>query len=232
MAGDSTWWRAGMFTFEHELPLLVSADGTRPLRHCGGRLRRVGEDTTLSVYYDSPDRDMERRGVKLSVYGYPSNPAFGVKLRMKEWLSFTDRVRHSFSVTVPLTAALAGLAVGGLAPLRGLQPAAAALRHVPGPVEILPVAHLLQERTRYVYQHEEDQEYLSVSLDECIFTGSGGTLTATFLEISTYSWPLSRLDILAATDEMTAENEDRLEVTAAVPSKYDHFRLLQEQKAS
>lgn len=223
MRHDERFWRSGMFSFEHEIPLLLTGPADAGLCTSPDGLAALGEDVSFSVYYDTAGGSLRDARMMLSMYGLLTNPSFGLKLRLKECLSFTGQIRHGFSVTVPISSSLARTALAGDTPPAQAMPTDVAMRRLDHQEPLVRVAAIEQRRSRYVYQESGGTEFVSITVDRCTFTAADARLTATFLESSSYEWPAGGLDLRAITDRVMADHREILGYGRPVTSKYHHF---------
>lgn len=223
MDADQTWWRGGAFSFEHEIPLVVTESESESLHHRSGNLVKVSQDETVSLYFDSENRALREHGTMLSLYGSPSMPEFGLKLRVKQFLDFENSIRHSFTSMMTLTTGQTAMLLSRPFEVVRYKPGRIALRMSGNPDGIGNVSTLEQSRTRYVYRDPGSNEFVSLSLDRCLFIDGKMSARATFLEASTYTWPMRDLDVKRLLEEILDDNAPAIREHGPALSKYDYF---------
>lgn len=210
-------WRSGMYSFEHEAVFaLASADQIDPARWVPQQ-----EDEVIATYFDDDNGTLARRGVMLSLYGMPSLPSFGFRLRVKETIAYLGAVRHSFAVTAPVQATAAATVLESFAETADSSISAVIARHLPV-ARIRRVGELLQRRQRFTLRDAQQDRMVLLSVDECTFTGRQPTSTRTYAEFSVLSWAPGDLALGYAIRDTLTNAAD----ATPVRSKYEHLRGL------
>lgn len=184
-------WRAGAYSLEHEI-VTVGAISPEALGDLNWEPRQ--SDIGVSLYFDDALRSLAARGVLVSIFGLTSCPRFGLRLRVKEALSWDGQWRHGVAVTMPVT-------TRQVAELRtfdafaGTFVADALSRHTQRFETLSSSVSLHQQRDRWILQDPAGVEFVNLSQDRVTFEAAGRAVTSDFVEISTYTWPLENAQL-------------------------------------
>lgn len=208
-------WRAGAYSLEHEI-VTSGAISSNLLHELQWEPRQA--DESISLYFDEPTGHLVACGVLVSLYGLVSSPTFGLRLRVKEALVWDGRWRHGVSITMPLKAQQAAVA-DSFQSFEETYVADSLKRHVRDLRKVTRQVVVTQKRQRWLSRESEASEFVNLSQDIVTFETPGGAVTNSFVEISTYEWPIR-------SSHLRAQILDTLKAIDghAVRSKIEWFR--------
>lgn len=179
-------WRVGAYSLEHEIVTSGSISSSLLLDL---QWKPKQADESISFYFDEPTGRLVASGVLVSLYGLTSSPTFGLRLRVKEALVWDGEWRHGVSITMPLRAHQAA-AAESFRCFAGTYVADSLKRHVSDLGMVTRQVAVTQKRQRWLLQEPEGSEFVNLSQDIVTFETAGGAVTHSFVEISTYAWPI------------------------------------------